>query len=263
MNTKMTPKAKVAVQIYNAAKGFETICAITGDKFFPGLKCRYSTVDEFLNAGEFKQYSVSELEYKLHQLELAKENGTKKYKEIILLQTEEGKAAKEYKEEQEKKSYEKYVERCETLKNELNEKLAETFGEGVGVTNVSDYNIEIGILEEATNKTTGEKFLRHKFGHSFTAYLRDDFDGTRKNSLEVNFGTMGNFCVKNDDPAKIDTDYIRYISLIGEFCTNDEIKNFVYDTMLKVRAISRITRKVRENAEKEYNDMINNTNVEL
>lgn len=263
MNTKMTPKAKVAVQIYNAAKGFEAICAITGDKFFPGFKCRYSTVDEFLNAGEFKQYSVSELEYKLHQLELAKENGTKKYKEIILLQTEEGKAAKEHKEEQEKKSYEKYVERCETLKNELNKKLAETFGEGIGVTNVSDYNIEIGILEEAINKTTGEKFIRHKFGHSFTVYLRDDFDGTRKNSLEVNFGTMGNFCVKNDDPAKIDTDYIRYISLLGEFCTNDEIKNFVYDTMLKVRAISRITRKVRENAEKAYNDMINNTNIEL
>lgn len=259
----MTPKAKVAVQIYNAAKGFEAICAITGDKFFPGLKCRYSTVDEFLNAGEFKQYSVSELEYKLRQLEIAKENGTKKYKEIILLQTEEGKAAKEHKEEQEKKSYEKYVERCETLKNELNEKLAETFGEGIGVTNVSDYNIEMGILEEATNKTTGEKFIRHKFGHSFTAYLRDDFDGTRKNSLEVNFGTMGNFCVKNDDPAKIDTDYIRYISLLGEFCTNDEIKNFVYDIMLKVRAISHITRKVRENAEKEYNDMINNTNVDL
>ena len=263
MNTKMTPKAKIAAQIYNAAKGFEAICAITGDKFFPGLRCRYNTVDEFLDAGEFKQYSVSELDYKLRQLELAKENGTKKYKEMIFLQTEDGKNAKARKEEQIEKSDEHFVERCKMLKQDLNEKLAHNFGEGIGVTRVSDYNIEIGILEEATSKTTGEKFLRHKFGHSFSVYLKDSFDEERKNSLEVNFGTMGNFCVKNDDLAKIDTDYIRYISLISEFCTNDEIKNFVYDTMLRVREVSRITRKIRENAEKMYNDMVNDTNIEL
>lgn len=262
----MTPKAKIAVQIYNAAKGFEAICAITGDKFFPGLRCRYDNVDEFLDAGEFKQYSVSELEYKLRQLEIAKENGTKKYKEILLLQTEEGKAAVNYRDEQCEAAYKKRLQRFDELKEKMNSGLQHILKmDGIGAIRLSDYNIEIGLFDTYIDKKTGEKSPCLKFGHSFTAYMKDEWIGTDNHTpaLEVNFGTMGNFCVACADESKIDNPYIKYVTLLGAFCNSAEAKKLVLETMKKCRMMNNITDKVVLTAKEHYDELVNNIKIEI
>jgi hypothetical protein len=258
-SNKLSPKAKIAVRLYEAVNNNKKYFDYTPSIEF---SCEFDTVDDFLNRKEFSKYSVSELEYMLDRFNRSVIAAKDKYAETMFLSTAEGKAANERKKETIANLYKEENEICKQLTNELNDKLQEKFGEGVGCLTVGSNNLEIGIFCTHSDKN-GEKHTGLKFGHSFSIYMRDTWlHPDDKDSLEVNFGTMGNFCVKNSDPAKVDTDYIRYVNLIAGFCSSDELKDFVYNIMKKVKSSRAELAKKVQKAEADYNKLLHNINVD-
>lgn len=258
-SNKLSPKAKIAVQLYEAVQNNKKYFDYTPSIEF---SCEFDTVDDFLNRKEFSKYSVSELEYMLDRFNRSVAAAKDKYAETMFLSTYEGKAAKEHMKETIANLYDEENEKYKQLTNELNDKLQEKFGEGVGCLTVGSSSMEIGIFCTHSDKN-GEKHICLKFGHSFSIYLHDNWlNHDDKDSLEVNFGTMGNFCVKNSDPAKVDTDYIRYVNLIAGFCSSDELKDFVYNIMKKVKSSRTELAKNVQKAEAEYNKMLCNINID-
>ena len=264
---RMTPKAKVAIQIFNKSKELNKLTNKLGkNRIFVGIRTDYDTEEEFLQWSDYSSNTVAQLEYMLRQATLGYDNLVNQYKEQIFLSTEDGKAAQNYRDEQCEAAYKKRLQRFAELKDEMNSGLQRILKmDGIGALRISDYNIEIGLFDTYTDKKTGEKFPCLKFGHSFTAYYKDEWYGkdNRTPALEVNFGTMGNFCVNCADESKIDNLYIKYITLLGAFCNSSEASKLVLETMKKCKMMNNLVDKVVRTTKDHYEELVNNTNIEL
>ena len=263
---RMTPKAKVAVQIFNKSKELNELTnKLNKNRVFVGIRTDYDTEEEFLRFSDYSTNTVASLEYMLRQATLGYDNLVKQYKEQVFLSTTDGKAAQTYRDEQCEAAYKKRLQRLTELKDEMNNGLQHILKmDGVGAIRVSDYNIEIGLFDTYTDKKTGEKLPRLKFGHSFTAYYKNELYGEdRTPALEVNFGTMGNFCVSCADESKIDNLYIKYVTLLGAFCNSSEASKLVLETMKKCKMINNLVDKVVRTTKDHYEELVNNTIVEI
>lgn len=262
-----SPKLKLAVQIYNKSKELNKLTdKLHKDRIFVGIRTAYETQEEFLEKSAYWTNSVSALEYMLTQANLSYENFVNQYKEQVFLSTAEGEAAAMYRDDQCKAAYDKRVQRFAELKEEMNNGLQKILKmDGIGALRISEYNIEIGLFDTYTDKKTGEAIPCLKFGHSFTAYFKDDWlnSDDRKPALEVNFGTMGNFCVLSADESKIDTLYIKYVNLIAAFCNSAEAKKLVLETMKKCKMMNNLVDKVVRTTKDHYEELVNNTIVEI
>lgn len=264
---RMTPKAKIAVQIFNKFKELNQLTNKLGkDRIFVGIRTDYDTEEEFLQRSDYSTNTIAQLEYMLTQAGLSYENLVKQYKEHVFLSTSDGQAAAKYRDDQCEAAYKKRLQRFAELKDEMNSGLQKILKmDGIGALRLSDYNIEIGLFDVYTDKKTGETRPCLKFGHSFTAYMKDEWLGTdnRTPALEVNFGTMGSFCVACADESKIDNLYIKYVTLLGAFCNSAEAKKLVLETMKKCKMMNNLADKVVRNTKDHYEDLVNNTTVEI
>ena len=264
---RMTQKAKIAVQIFNKSKELNKLTDKLGkDHIFVGIKTAFETEDEFMIHSDYSSNTVAQLEYMLAQANLSYENLVHQYKEQVFLSTAEGEAAATYRDDQCKAAYEKRLQRFAELKEEMNSGLQNILKmDGIGALRVSDYNIEIGLFDTYTDKKTGETCPCLKFGHSFTSYLKEDWFNSddRRPALEVNFGTMGNFCVLSADETKIDTLYIKYVNLLSSFCNSAEAKKLVLETMKKCKMMNNLVDKIVRTTKDHYEELVNNTTVEI